>query len=142
MNRKDTRPAGSRSDREHFAGHRRGSRLRCVMPVECAGATGKYKARTIELSRSGALVEIRDPDFRDGDPKSSLLTFSARVMSEFAGGMRIRFFAPKVSLAARVIRTTRHPTAASLLIGCEFLTELTEQRCRMLGLPTGDSPTA
>ena len=132
------RPANStvvRKDREHFAGRRRGSRHRVVMSVTCAGASGRYAARTIELSRTGAVLEVRDDGFGP-ESKSNLLEFSKRVADEFSGGMRIGFAEPKLSLAARVIRTMRHPTAATLLIASEFLVALTDPQCRMLGLPT------
>ena len=42
----------------HFTGHRQGARRLCVMPVELTGTSGKFQGRTIDLSRSGALIEI------------------------------------------------------------------------------------
>lgn len=142
MARGATSPKKSQSDREHFAGRRRTPRRRFVQPVECSGSSGKYAARTLELSRGGALVELRDPEFLGSAAVSSLLAFSQRVMEEYSGGMRIHFSVPALSLAARVVRTLRHPTSESLLVACEFLTELTDEQCRMLGLPTVQMPDA
>lgn len=140
MPRKAANSATSRTDQEHFGGRRRAPRLCCSLPVDCAGGNGKYAARTVEISRSGALLEMRDPAFVESGSEASLLAFSLRVVDEFSGGMRILFAEPRLSLAARIIRATRHPSAASLLIGCEFLAALTDEQCRMLGLSTEGSP--
>ena len=136
MPRKAENPAPSRSDKEHFGGRRRAPRLHCVMPVDCTGGSGKYAALTVEISRSGALLEMRDPAFVESGSESSLLAFSMRVADEFSGGMRIIFSQPRLSVAARVIRATRHPSADSLLIGCEFIAPLSDEQCHMLGLST------
>jgi hypothetical protein len=111
-----------------------------VLPVTCAGSSGRYEARLIELSRSGALVDMRDPRFLKSCLDSSLLSFSGRVVEEFSGGMRVGCAEPKLSLAARVIRTLQHPATGAYLMGLEFLTPLTPPQCRMLGLPTEESP--
>lgn len=140
MPRKVATPPTARRDREHFAGNRRGSRHRLVLPVTCAGSSGRYDARILELSRTGAVVEMRDPGFLPADQRSSLLAFSARVADECACGMRIAVSEPKLSLAARVIRTMQHPATAALLMGIEFVAPLTPAQCRMLGLPTEESP--
>lgn len=137
MPRKADNPATSR---EHFGGRRRAPRLRCVMPVQCAGGSGTHSALTVEISRSGILLEMHDPALVETGSESSLLAFSMRVVDEFSGGMRIIFAKPRLSLAARIIRATRHPSAASLLIGCEFIAPLSDDQCRLLGLSTEASP--
>jgi hypothetical protein len=142
MGRKAANATAAKKDREHFAGHRRGSRHRRVVPVTCAGSSGRYEGRTLELSRTGVVVEMRDARFFETRADASLIAFSTRVADEFSVGMRIGFSVPHLSLAARVVRTMRHPTTSSLLIGCEFVAALTDAQCRMLGLPTEDAPDA
>jgi PilZ domain len=127
-------------EKGHFTGHRRGARRLCVMPVEMTGTSGVFQGRTIDLSRSGALIEIRDPLFPSGS--GSILEFAKRVAAEFPRQFPVRFADLPLVVELRVARVTRHPAAASLLIGCSFVNPLNDRQCRVLGVPTdrkGDS---
>ena len=54
-------------DSNHFGGHRRNARRLCIMPVDLAGTSGSFVGRTIDLSRGGALIEVRDAKFPSGE---------------------------------------------------------------------------
>jgi hypothetical protein len=121
------------SEFEHFGGHRANSRRLCVMPVELTGTTGSFAGRTIDLSRRGALVEVRDAKFPSGE--SSILEFAKRVAAEFPREFPVRFAGLPFVAPLRVARVTRHPSTASLLVGCTFVRPLTDRQCRALGVP-------
>src|SRR5262245_29847513 len=134
----DRRPARVTLDLDHFFGHRRSPRRRCVMPVDCLAGGTTYAGRTVDLSRLGALVELRDPKFTTGAP--TLVEFARRVAEALPKRFVLSFAEPPVRVAARVARVTRHPSADSLLVGCAFANPLTDRQCRAFGLPTEDLP--
>ena len=125
---------------DHFAHKRRGQRRLCVMGIEVTGATGTWAGRTVNISRNGALIEITDPAFCTAGREATLLEFATRALSEFKKSMIVRFEDVPLRVEASVLRVTRHPAAASLLLGCEFSRALTTRQCRVLGVPTEDEP--
>jgi hypothetical protein len=140
MGTSNPRPEGAAPEGEHFGGHREGGRRLCVMPVELTGSSGSFGGRTIDLSRTGALIEVRDPRFPSGE--RSILEFAKRVAQEFPRDFPVRFADLPLTVSLRVARVTRHPTTSSLLMGCTFVRPLTDRQCRTLGVPTAEPPGA
>jgi hypothetical protein len=138
MGSSEPRPERVQLDREHFSGRRRNVRRLCVMPVQLTGANGVFGGRTVDISRRGTLIEIRDPRFPSGE--RGLVEFARRVSEEFPAGFPVRFADLPLVVELRVARVTRHPAAASLLIGCEFVQPLNDRQCRVLGVPTAETP--
>ena len=123
---------------EHFGGHRDGGRRLCVMPVALTGVSGSFGGRTIDLSRRGALIEVRDAKFPSGE--RSILEFAKRVAQEFPREFPVRFADLPLVVSLRVARVTRHPAASSLLIGCTFARPLTDRQCRLTSSEQSEAP--
>src|SRR5207244_11455211 len=61
---------------------RRSERKPCIASAECEGASGAYRARTLDVSKSGAVLDIRDTRFLDISADSSLLAFASKAFQE------------------------------------------------------------
>ena len=127
-------PAGMAEILQLFSGRRRSARFHCEKAIECKGRTGRYHGRTVNVSRLGALLEIKDPEFLPVGSEGSLMEVAERVSAEFPHGVQIRFTHVPVLIEARVLRVAQHPTWGRAVLGCEFSHPLTRRQCTALGL--------
>ncbi len=109
------------------------------MEVVCVGAGATVRGQTIDISRSGMLISVRDgslPPVRAGD----LVPLAFLVAVAFADGMRV-ILGPDVNVRADVLRVTTSPADAEFLrLGCRFRRTLTRQQCAQIGIDETDTP--
>lgn len=124
---------------DHLSGKRRWTRQSRSIAVVCVGAGSTVRARTIDISRGGVLVEAQHddvPPVGDGD----LVPLAFLVSVAFADGMKV-ILGQEVSVRADVVRVTTSPVDRSFLrLGCRFRRALTRQQCARLGIDETDVP--
>jgi len=118
---------------EYLFGKRHGVREARELDVECVGTGATIRARTVDLSRVGMLVEAHDgtlPPLAEGE----LVPLALLVAVAFKDGMRATF-GSALSVRAEVVRVTTSPEDAGFLrLGCRFTRLLTPRQCRLLGI--------
>lgn len=124
--------------RNHFANKRNGHRIPLALDLVVRGRAGRFPARTVNVSRSGALLEITDDGYapRGGD----LATFARKVEMHFRTGMDVHFVEQGMATRARVVRVTCE--CDELRFACRFSRTLSDAECERLGLdgvPEGDA---
>ena len=132
--------ATERELQAHFAGRR--NALRCEKSLRCrvAGPHGRFNARLIDVSRSGALAVIVDRRFAKGEDLQQLMLYTARVWHHFPEGLELQVAAREVSAVANIVRVkvdadqARYPYQ----LGVHFRTELTADECDRLGVEHAD----
>lgn len=122
---------------DHLSGKRRWMRQRREVDVVCVGAGTTVRARTIDVSRGGMLVEARDdevPPVGLGD----LVPLAFLVAVAFKDGMKA-ILGPGMSVRAEVVRVTTSPVDRGFLrLGCRFERALTPRQCAALGIDETD----
>jgi hypothetical protein len=121
-----------------LSGKRRSRRIPRQLDVRLIGAKGeKYRARTIDISRGGMLVELTDPAFTDAnglDHGQRLAEIANLITSEFADGVKVQFGTVRVKPKAHVVRLVTRISDMAFLLGCRFNPDLRESECWLLGL--------
>jgi hypothetical protein len=124
---------------DHLSGKRRWIRQSRVIEVICIGAGGTVRARTVDISRGGVLVEAIDadvPPLGDGD----LVPLAYLAAVAFADGMKV-VLGPELTVRADVVRVTTSPCERSFLrLGCRFRRPLTAKQSAQLGIDETDVP--
>ena len=111
--------------------------------IRCTGPSGHaYAARTVDISRGGALIEIVDPDFHPLLDGSDLMPFAAQVSLQFPDGMLVNFESGTVQARANIVRlVSKQGKKPGILLGCAFAPELSEFDCRVLGMTSDHDET-
>jgi hypothetical protein len=121
-----------------LSGKRRSQRIPRQIDARLIGTKGeKYRARTIDLSRGGMLVELTDPAFLETAAEDHGQRFAAiaNLMStQFADGMKVHFGSVRIRSKAQVVRLVTRISDMAFLLGCRFVPDLTDSECWQLGL--------
>jgi hypothetical protein len=124
--------------RSHFANKRNGTRRSIELEVMVRGRAGRFPGSSIDISRSGILLQITDRVYapRSGD----LAAFAAKIEQHFKTGADIRFIEHGFAARAQVVRVTHGQDASvqPFLIACRFRRPLTEVQCVSLGIDLTD----
>jgi hypothetical protein len=127
-----------------LTGKRRSPRTRRQIDALLEGSSGEvFRARTIDVSRGGMLVELVDPAFTEvgsGDGAMRLVSLAARVSAEFAEGLKVRLGDARPR-AAEVVRLVTRIQDMAFLLGCRFTPELSVKECRLYGVAAGGDET-
>jgi hypothetical protein len=111
-------------------------------PLVLVGTGGRWKARTVDVSPGGALVELTDADFL-GESSRTLLGFARRANQEFAEGAVVEFGGGAVAAYARVVRAVAGGDGvAGARIGFRFDPSIPAAKCAALGIPHAEDATS
>jgi hypothetical protein len=120
---------------DHLSGKRGAPRRPRSLFVTCIGSGGELNCRTVDLSKGGMLLEIRDRASGAPGTPTGLIPFAARVADLYPEGMSAVFGDGAVKVHATVVRVATHPTdEKAMRLGCRFDTPLSEAQCHLLGL--------
>ena len=136
--------AGTSIDPGLFSGKRRAPRTLRALDVRCGGASGLVvTGRTVDVSRGGMLLELRDPKFAVPTDASHLVAFATRLGTSFPVGLDVRFDGGSVRARATIVRLVANPTGATaILLGCRFDPPLTDVDCALVGLDNEGDETS
>jgi hypothetical protein len=125
---------------QHFSGKRSAERLICSREVWLVGAEGRFRARTLDLSEGGALVELLDEAFTSTDRAGHAADCFALAAQNFSSGVRLEFPADAegrrgLTLDAEVVRLTVGPDPKDgVRAGCRFARPLSAEESAFLGM--------
>ena len=142
--RQKTHRATERELQAHFAG-RRGA-LRTAKCVDCriVGPHGSFRARLVDLSRSGALLTVVDATFATAEEREQLMLYMSRVWHQFETGLELQIESRGVRVVADVVRVEGRSDKSDGFndMGIRFRTELTDDECDRLGIEHADDRPA
>jgi twitching motility protein PilT len=97
----------------------RTSRVHCL---EVRGDYGKYRAYAINVSASGILLTLTEPEFAADGEAEHLVLFTKRLGFVFRNGLSILFLGTDVSVEADLVRVSERTEGGELLIvlGAKF----------------------
>jgi hypothetical protein len=119
----------------HLLGRRRHGRRAVQHEVECANGRKCLVGRVLDLSRTGALICLSEPQFTAATD-TDLFGVAGRLAFMFSEGLQLLFVHSKVVARARIVRVARREAKGPTVIGCEFSRALTFNECRVLGIPS------
>jgi len=130
-NKKTQEPSGLSAEmelRSHFSGKRSAKRRCLELEVTVCGIMDNFPAQSIDVSKSGMLLQITDTVFADSD--EDLASFAFKVQQHFQQGADILFVAYGFGVTASVVRVTHR--AGVLSLACRFRHPLSEGQCDSL----------
>jgi hypothetical protein len=118
-----------------------GRRAVVTVALRVAGPGGDFAAETVDVSRTGALVWIKDETFAPAPVTGNMVFYQQRVTEEFSAGMHLKF-AGDVERSAEVVRVARKGTEDGdpILVACRFSKELSDDDYRAVGVEPGPAP--
>ena len=136
MGKRRAMPAAERELRSHFRGRRAGRRFTLDLKVELTNRKIAVRARTVDISRSGALFLVDDPRFLADLPGTALDPFTNRVLNHFAEGLTAHFAGDVLRRRMEIVRTTSGGlgSVGQPLLACRFTHPLTPRECKLVGL--------
>jgi hypothetical protein len=114
--------------RSHFSGKRNAKRRPLELKVTVCGIMDNFPAQSIDVSKSGMLLQITDSVFADHN--EDLATFAFKVQQHFQQGADILFVDYGFGVTASVVRVTHRNGALSL--ACRFRHPLSDGQCEAL----------
>jgi len=114
--------------RSHFSGKRSAKRRTLELKVTVCGIMDSFPAQSIDVSKSGVLLQITDSVFADSD--EDLASFAFKVQQHFQQGADILFVDHGFGVTASVVRVTHRQGVLSL--ACRFRHPLSEGQCGAL----------
>lgn len=114
--------------RSHFAGKRSAKRRSLQLKVTVCGIMDSFPAQSIDVSKSGILLQITDSMFADGG--EDLASFAFKVQQHFQQGADVLFVDHGFGVTATVVRVTHRHGALSL--ACRFRHPLSDGQCHAL----------
>ena len=114
--------------RSHFSGKRSAKRRSLELNVTVCGIMDNFPAESIDVSKSGVLLQITDSVFSDSD--EDLASFAFKVQQHFQQGADILFVDYGFGVTASVVRVTHREGVLSL--ACRFRHPLSEGQCSTL----------
>jgi len=133
--------------RRHFQGRRDGGRVKARIAVELVCVERNLSAKTINLSRSGALLEITDE--REDRGEAEILAFCTEIARLFAAGGTVDFRCG-ITRTAEAVRVTAGGLGGRTapVVACRFKEPLAADDFLTLGFAsppdedgaTGDQP--
>jgi hypothetical protein len=135
--RKTKRPPGLSAERElrsHFAGKRSSPRRALEVRITICGLLDNFPARSIDVSRTGILLQITDDLF--AHEEEDLASFAFKVQQHFASGTDVLFVDCGFGVSAAVVRVTHRRVEGRpvLLLACRFRHPLSDGQCATLGI--------
>jgi hypothetical protein len=130
--------------RQHFAARRASERVPFGSDVLLLGNEGPVKGRALDLSETGALVEVVDDLFVAEASAGRAGEMLALAERHLQGAIRVQLTSAGVVVEAAVVRMDLGTEAGSpLRLGCRFLRPLGFEERVLLGLEVagGDAPT-
>jgi len=123
--------------RRHFEGRRLGQRINVALRVELVCVQRNLPAKTINLSRSGALIEVLEHDGEQGT--AELVRFCEEIDRLFAAGGTLNFQCG-VSRTIEAVRVTAGGLGKEMapLVACRFTELLTEPDFARMGIAAPD----
>jgi hypothetical protein len=117
---------------------RRATRRSLRVDVECIVGRHRYAARTLDLSKNGALLELTDPRLRPPADPQRRVEVAADLARRLGNGFGVAFAHGIVWTQAAVVRANLPRVAGEpYRVGCRFHEPLAAQDARLLGL-TGE----
>ncbi len=109
-----------------------------TLDCRATGGYGALEAIIVDISRSGALISVLDPEF--AQEQNQLLAYTSRVFKHFATGITVEIAKEKIVRASDVVRvSTCNGSAHGInLIGVQFHDELTRAECGQLEIDYAD----
>ena len=95
--------------RSHFSGKRSAQRRTLELKVTVCGIMDNFPAQSIDVSKSGILLQITDSLFADGG--EDLASFAFKVQQHFQQGADILFADYGFGVTASVVRVIPSPRA-------------------------------
>jgi hypothetical protein len=114
--------------RSHFSGKRSAQRRPLELKVTVCGIMDNFPAQSIDVSKSGILLQITDSLFADGG--EDLASFAFKVQQHFQQGADILFADYGFGVTASVVRVTHRHGVLSL--ACRFRHPLSDGQCTAL----------
>jgi hypothetical protein len=114
--------------RSHFSGKRSAQRRALELKVTVCGIMDNFPAESIDVSKSGVLLQITDSMFADGG--EDLASFALKVQQHFQQGADILFVDYGFGVTASVVRVTHRNGLLSL--ACRFRHPLSDGQCAAL----------
>jgi len=132
--------ATERELQAHFTGRRNAFRTEKSHECRVVGPHGSFRARIVDVSRSGALITIVDPGFATSEDCEQLMLYTSRVWHHFDAGLELQVESRSVRVVADVVRVTGQSGGGhgSNNMGIQFRTELTAAECDRLGAECAD----
>jgi hypothetical protein len=119
--------------RSHFAGKRSARRKALKLKITICGIMENFPAESVDLSRSGILLQITDDLFAHAE--EDLASFAFKVQQHFKKGADILFIDSGFGVSAHVVRVThRKADGPALLLACRFRHALSDGQCQALGV--------
>jgi hypothetical protein len=126
--------------RRHFAARRGSERVPFRSDVLLLGNEGPVKARALDLSETGALVEVVDDLFVAEATSGRAGEMLALAERHLQGAIRVQLTSAGVVVEAAVVRMDLGTEAGSpLRLGCRFLRPLGVEERVLLGLDVADA---
>jgi len=122
--------------------NRFGRRVDVNLCVEVAGNSSPFRARTVDISRTGVLLYIDDDSFLPTADIENIILYSERVEEEFGDGFEVRL-SSGLAFEAEVVRVARRDDRAHgpMHMACRYARAMSEEEWRSLGFTddaTGD----
>ena len=118
--------------RSHFSGKRSAKRRCLELEVTVCGIMDNFPAQSIDVSRSGMLLQITGSAFADGG--EDLASFAFKVQQHFQQGADILFVDYGFGVTTSVVRVTHRHGVLSL--ACRFRHPLSDGQCEALEIET------
>ncbi len=114
--------------RSHFSGKRSAQRRPLALKVTVCGIMDNFPAESIDVSKSGILLQITDDVFAEGS--EDLASFAFKVQQHFQQGADILFVDYGFGVTAAVVRVTHRN--GQLMLACRFRHPLSDGQCASL----------
>ena len=123
--------------RRHFQGRRQGQRINVALRVELVCVQRNLPAKTVNLSRSGALIEVLEHDGEQG--MAELVRFCEEIDRLFAAGGTLDFQCG-VTRTIEAVRVTAGGLGKEMapVVACRFTELLKEQDFARMGIKAPD----
>jgi len=123
--------------RRHFEGRRHGQRIDVPLPVELVCVQRNLPAQTINISRSGALIEVLEHTGEQG--MAELVRFCEEIHRLFAAGGTLNFQCG-VTRTIEAVRVTAGGLGKKMapLVACRFTELLTPDDFTRIGIAAPD----
>ena len=121
--------------RRHFVGKRDGVRQPCDLSVMLRGRGGSFTGQTVDISRSGVLLQITDQLYNMSN--DDLASFAGRIEKHFRTRVDVFFVEAGLRKAAEVARLTMSESG-EFLMACQFRERLGPWECERLAIDGSD----
>lgn len=120
--------------REKVVDRRRAVRVRTSHRVEVYGDCKTFKARAVNISSTGVLIDISDSELGVSYGPERIIALNQIMTDQFRKGLVVRFLDGEFSIQADAVRVSEITCEGNQLtvIGCRFRRALTPEECAFL----------